>query len=412
MEITITPKKSEGVERLLQVSVPVDAIRAAEDKTARRYASNVRLPGFRQGKAPTAMVRKQFAEQIRQETLESLVREAFETVIEREKLQPISQPHVHDLSFKDGEPLTFELHVEVKPEIALSRIDGFRVKRPVKSVSDDDVASQVEALREQRATWTPVEDRPLPGDMVTVELATADADGVMPDGKEYRLVLGTGQAIAGIEELVMEATPGKTVERMVKWPDDFPDEAQRGKTKLARALLKDVKRKSLPLVDDAFARESGDFEDVAALRKTVRDDLQRHADQDAEAETRGLLLEQILSANSFDVPPSWVSQLVDNYAEAYQVPEAERPKFRTEFRTVAEGQVRRDLVVETLAQRENLAATEKDVDERIAEMARTRGSDPGKLYATLQKAGRIREIERSITEDRVFGWLLSKNQVE
>jgi trigger factor len=412
MEITITPKKAEGVERLLQVSVPVDAIRAAEDKTARRYASNVRLPGFRQGKAPAAMVRKQFAEQIRQETLESLVREAFETVIEREKLQPISQPHVHDLSFKDGEPLTFELHVEVKPEITLSRVEGFRVKRPVKSVSDEDVTTQVDALRDQRATWTPVEDRPLPGDMVTVELATADADGTMPAGKEYRLVLGTGQAIAGIEELVMEATTGKSVERMVKWPDDFPDEAQRGKTKLARALLKDVKRKSVPPLDDAFAREAGDFEDLAALRKTVREDLQRHADQDAEAELRGQLLEQILSANAFDVPPSWVSSLVDNYAEAYQVPEAERAKFRTEFRPVAEGQVRRDLVVETLAQRESLTATEQDVDDKIGEMAKTRGADPGKLYATLQKAGRIRELERSITEDRVFGWLLSKNLVE
>jgi len=412
MEITITPKKTEGVERLLQVSVPVDAIRAAEDKTARRYATNVRLPGFRQGKAPAAMVRKQFAEQIRQETLESLVREAFETVIEREKLQPISQPHVHDLSFKDGEPLTFELHVEVRPEVNLTRVDGFRVKRSTKSVSEEDVTNQVDALRDQRATWTPVEDRPLPGDMVTVELATADADGTMPDGKEYRLVLGTGQAIAGIEELVMEATPGTTVERMVKWPDDFPDETQRGRTKLARALLKDVKRKSVPPLDDAFARETGDFEDLAALRKTVREDLQRHADQDAEAELRGQLLEQILSANAFDVPPSWVSQLIDNYAEAYQVPEAERPKFRTEFRPVAEGQVRRDLVVETLAQRESLTATEKDVDARIGEMATTRGADPGKLYATLQKAGRIREIERSITEDRVFGWLLSKNLVE
>ena len=411
MDITITPKKAEGVERLLQVTVPVKDVEAVEERTARKYATQARLPGFRAGKAPAAMVRKKFAEQIRQETIEAVVREAYEAVLTQEKLQPIAQPHIHDLSFKTGEPLSFELHVEVRPEITLAKLTGFSVARTVKAIGEVEVDAQVEQLRDQRASWSPESGKPMPGDQVTVELGTAGDGGEMGELKEYRLELGTGQAIAGIEELIMEATPGQSVERLVKWPDDFPNEAERGKTKLARALLKEVKRKSMPALDDAFAREAGDFEDLAALRRTVEADLRRHAEMDADAEWRSALLEQLLAANPFDVPNAWVAKLVEGYANMYGIPEGEQGKFAGEFRPLAERQVRRDLVVETLATREQLTATEADIDAKVDEMATTRGTDAGKLYASLEKAGRLRDLERQITEDRVFAWLRERNPV-
>ncbi|MBX6331584.1 MAG: trigger factor [Gemmatimonadaceae bacterium] len=412
MNIAITPKKTEGLERLLEVSVPVEEVRNAEDRAARRYASRVRLPGFRPGKAPAAMVRKRFADAIRQETIETLVQEAFKEVIEREKLELATQPHVHDVKFGDGEPLTFELHLEIRPTIELPRTTGFRVTRTPRVVTDEQVREQIDNLREGRATWTPVDERPAPGDMVTVELATAEEDGTIGQGREYRLVLGSGQAIPGIEEVIMETAPGATTERSVKWPDDFPDEAQRGKSKAVRVTVKDVKRKSLPALDDAFAREVGDFDSLDALTKTVREDLVRHAEREADAEVRQKLVDEIIAANPFDVPPSWVSQLVQAYLEAYQIPEAEHERFRNEFRPMAERQVRRDLVVDTIAKRESLEATEADIDERVAEVAQKRGAEPGQVYASLQKAGRIKELERSITEDKVFKWLMDKNTVE
>src|SRR5215210_211434 len=206
MNIEITPKKSEGLERLLQVSVPVEEVRDAENLAARRYASRVRLPGFRPGKAPAAMVRKRFAAAIRQEALETLVQDAYKEVMERERLQPVAQPHIHDLKFDEGAPLTFELHVEVRPELELARTTGFRVARPPREVTDEMVEEQLEHLREQKATWAPVDGRPGPGDMVTVLLSTADENGDIPEGREYRITLGGGQAIPGIEELIMEAT--------------------------------------------------------------------------------------------------------------------------------------------------------------------------------------------------------------
>ncbi|MBM3908441.1 MAG: trigger factor [Gemmatimonadetes bacterium] len=412
MNIEITSTKSEGAERRIQVAVPGAAVKDAKKRAARRVAQQVRLPGFRIGKAPAAMVEKKFADVIRQEALEAVMREAYQAVIEQEKLKLITQPHAHDVKFGDDDALSFELHCEVQPDIALAHVEGFQVKRPAATVTSDQVKDQIEHVRDARATWAPVEEKPLEGDMVVVLLAMADDAGALPEGKEYRVVLGAGQAIPAIEELLMELAPGGTVERAVRWPDDFPDEAQRGKTKTVRAELKEVKRKAVPALDDAFAREMGDFDSVEALTTAVRTDLEASAVREADAAVRGLLLDEIIGANAFDVPPSWVSNLVQSYAKAYGVPEAEHEKFAAEFRATAERQVRRELVIETLAERERLAATEADVDAKIQEMAEKRGANPGQVYAQLQKANRLREIERGITEDRVFAWLLERNTVE
>src|SRR2546423_5502321 len=174
MQIDIKTKKSEGVERLLEVSVPAATVQEAEERTVRRYASQARLPGFRPGKAPAAMVRKRFKDAIRQQVLETLVQEAFKEVMEREKLDVAAQPHVHDVKFDEGQPLTFELHLEVKPTIDLNKTDGFRVTRSAKPVTDETVAEQIEALRDQKATWAPVDEQPREGDMVKVLLSTPD----------------------------------------------------------------------------------------------------------------------------------------------------------------------------------------------------------------------------------------------
>jgi trigger factor len=412
MDIQITTKKSEGVERLLEVSVPLATVNAEEEKTARRYATSVRLPGFRPGKAPAAMVRKRFKDAIRQQVLETLVQEAFKEVMEREKLDVAAQPHVHDVKFDEGQPLTFELHLEVKPTIALKRTEGFRVTRNAQVVTDETVTEQIEKLRDDKATWAPVEEQPHEGDMVKVLLATPEGAGdEMPEGRPYNLVLGGGQAIPGVEELVMELKPGETKERIVKWPDDFPDETQRGITKNVRVTLHEVKRKSAPPLDDAFAREVGDFDSLDALRVAVRTDLEEHATRDADAQVRQALLDNVAEANPFDVPPSWVSRMIDAYMQAYQIPDEQRQTFAAEFAAVAEKQVRRDMLIDAIAAEHKLTATEKDVDDRVAKVAEQRKTDPGQVYASLQKAGRLPEIERSITEENVFEWLSARNEI-
>jgi trigger factor len=413
MDIQITTKKNEGVERLLEVSIPLATVQSEEEKTARKYATTVRLPGFRPGKAPAAMVKKRFKDAIRQQVIETLVQEAFKEVMEREKLDVAAQPHVHDVKFEENQPLTFELHLEVRPTITLERTEGFSVRRASSEVTDAMVEEQLNTLRDQKAVWAPVEEQPREGDKVRVLLATPDADGgeLPAEGSPYNLELGGGEAIPGVEELVMELKPGETKERLVKWPDDFPEEAQRGTSKTVRVTLQEVKRKSGGALDDAFAREVGDFDSMAALTEAVRKDLQEHATRDADALVRQSLLDQVADANPFQVPPSWVQRMIDAYMQAYQVPAEQREQFAGEFTTVAEKQVRRDMLIDAIAEQHGLTATEKDVDERVATVAEQRATDPGQVYASLQKAGRLPEIERSITEEKVFEWLTSRNEV-
>jgi trigger factor len=411
MDITITPTETTGISRRMQISIPVATVTDYEERAAKKYATQARLPGFRPGKAPAAMVRKRFADAIRQEAIDAMVNEAYREAVEREGLKLATQPHLHDLKAEPGQPVEFELHCEVRPELDLATTSGFALERREAPVNDETVGEQIEKLREQKADWMPVEDKPAPGDMVSVALSTADENGELPPGREYKLVMGGGQAIAGIEELVMEAKPGETIERNVRWPEDFPDESQRGATKLVRVTVNDVKRKSMPALDDTFAREIGDFDNVEALREAVRTDMGDHARREADADIRGQLIEKVVEANPFEVPNSWVRQLIDGYAQMYQVPEAEKERFATEFRAMAERQVRRDLVIDTLAERESLTATPADVDARIEELALAQNANPGQVYAQLQKSGRLTELEREITESRVFAWLLERNPV-
>lgn len=412
MNIAFETKKADGAERLIQVTIPAEEIEAAKQDAARKLAGKVSIPGFRPGKAPAAMVMKRFGDSIKAEALDLAVQEAYRTVLEKEQLKVATQPHVHELKFEDGQPVSFELHLEIRPDVTLTRTSGFKVTRTERVVSDEQVTEQLDALREQRANWAPVEEKPVEGDLVTVMLATAEEDGTIPEGREYKIVLGAGHAIAGIEEVITELAPGGSLERSVKWPDDFPDEAQRGKSKMVRVALTDVKRKSLPDLDDALAREVGDFDTLDALRTAIRNDLIDGARREADADVRGKLLDEIIGANPFDVPPSWVNQLIEGYGKAYQIPDSERERFAAQFRPTAERQVRRDLVVETLAETENLKASEADLDDKVTELAGKRGQNPGQVYATLQKAGRLQELERGITEDKVFSWLLDRNTIE
>src|SRR5437773_8903685 len=140
----------------LAVTVPVEKMREDEDRTTSAYQRRARLPGFRKGKAPAAIVKKHFADDIRQEALQELIRESWKVAVEQESLKPIADPHIHNLKWDAGAPVTFEFHVEVKPDIKLGRLGGSQLKRSVRPVTDAQVTAQLNEVRAQTAPWTPV----------------------------------------------------------------------------------------------------------------------------------------------------------------------------------------------------------------------------------------------------------------
>src|SRR6266849_3771558 len=348
----------------LAVTVPVEQVQEAEARATSAYQQRARLPGFRKGKAPTALVKRQFAEDIRQQTLEDLIRESWKAALAQEALKPIADPHIHNLKWDAGTPVTFEFHVEVKPK-----------------------------------------------DLVQVTIATREGDAVK-DPQPYQLVLGEGRAIPEVEERIMGMLPGETVDATVRFPSDFPEEAKRGQPRDIRITLHEVKRQQLPELDDAFAREVGDFESLEALRKVVREDLEKEAEREADAQVRRDLIEQIVQANRIVAPRPLVERALAVYAQAYSIPEDRWPDFAQEFRPVAEAQVRRDLILDWVVEHHGLRATEAELEQKLQEVAARRGTPVAEVRATLEKAKRLRDLERGLTEEKVFTFLLSQSTVE
>jgi trigger factor len=411
-QITVEKTAEDSASKSLRVTVPVDRVREAEAKALKYYVQRARLPGFRPGKAPAAVVRKRFGDAIRQSVLEEVIRESWETARSNESLKPITDPSIRNLKFEEGSPIEFDLLVEVRPELTLERTGGFRVERKLEAVPEAAVEEQLARVQEQKAAWIPVEGaKPSPGQMVRVEVAPLDEAGA-GTSQPYDLVLGQNQAIPDLEERIMTLLPGEQTDAEVKFPDDHPDESRRGQSRRVRVTLHDVKRQDLPVLDDAFAREVGDFENLDALRAAIRQDLEREAAREADAQVRQALVQQIVEANNVQAPESLVHRLMHNYAEMYQVPQEQLERFEQQFHQVAEAQVRRDLVLDAVVEANALRATEAELDARVAELAASRGVPASQVYGNLQKANRLPELERAITEEKAFAWLLQQSTID
>lgn len=410
-DIEIAVTQSDAASRTLTVTVPVERVKEAETKTARWYGKRAKVPGFRQGKVPEPVVRKKFAEAIRQAVLEDLLRESWERARTEQGIKPVADPRVRILKFEDGQPLSFELTVDVRPELNLSRIEGFKLTRRVKKVTNDLVDAQLLQLREQKAPWVPAEGRAKEGDLVEATITNID-EASEDKGEPVRFVLGQGRALPDLEAQVMQLDPGGTWEGSIRFPDDHPDETRRGQSRKVRVTLHEVKRQAVPDLNDDFAKEAGAFENVAALRAAVREDLEAEAGREADAGLRSELVDQIAAANNVAVPPSLLHRALHAYANAYGVPEEKHHDFEHEFRPVAEAQVRRDLIIEAVADQAGLHVTPAAVDARIAEIAQRRGENPASVRASLEKANRLRELERAITDENVFAHLLGKSTVD
>ena len=409
-EITIEKTGEDAASRSLRITVPVERVRAAESKAVAFYSKRARLPGFRPGKAPAAVVKKRFDQAIKQSVLEEVVREGWEEARTSQSLKPIADPSVRNLKFEEGQPLEFEIVVAVQPEIKLERVGGFSLARPKPVVDDAAVTEQLDKLRERKAAWLPVEGKPAPGHMVRVEVAPIE-DGKVGEAAPYNLVIGQNQAIPDLEERIMTLSAGATAETDVKFPDDHPDEARRGQSRTVRLTLHEVKRQELPALDDAFAREVGEFDSLQALTDAIRADLEADAVRGADQQVRSALVNEIVTANDVPAPESLVHRWLHAYAEMYGVPKEQLPQFEQQFHAIAEMQVKRDLVLDAVIEREGLRTTEAEIDDRISQLAAGRGVSAGEYYQQLQKAGRLGEIERSISEEKAFAWLLGQSTV-
>jgi trigger factor len=404
--------------RRLSITVPAGRVSRTRAAVRQQLAGRVKLPGFRKGHLPLKVIEQRFGPSIEQETLDRLLREAYSEALQSQELQPIAQGRIDNVQYAVDADLTFDVEVEVQPEIRLERTTGFVVERPRTEITDEDVDRVLERLREERALWRPLEEgSPTPGQQVTVELTNLDEEGSSP--RPYRFVVGEGEAIPEVEEAIVSLGVGEEGDFEVRFPDDFPEEARRGESQRLHIRLTGRADREMPELDDAFAASVGDFETLEELRARVREDLIADTGRRAEAEVRGQLVSQIVEASPFELPPSMVARYLDHMTghgredgHEHSPEEEERiSRMRELLLPQAEFALRRHLVVERLADDAGLRATQDDIDERVEALAEKHGVSPREAWLELERSGQLQALEAEITEDKVFEHLIASNTV-
>ncbi|MDX1492716.1 MAG: trigger factor [Longimicrobiales bacterium] len=412
--LQISVEEEERWRRRMSVTVPASVVQAEERKAAQQLASRANLKGFRKGKVPTKVIESRFGGTLRQEALDKLIGAAYREALAVEELRPISEGEIEQLDYQPEQDLTFAIAFDVEPTFELERIGGFAVERTVQPVTDAQIDEVLGRIQEQNGVWQPVEEgTPTVKDLVSVRITKLDDDGEPEDeGREYDLVVGQGDAIPDIEQAIQTLQPGESGDFDIAFPDDFPDESRRGDSERVRIELESLRTMDLPELDDDLARQVGDFETLDELKARIREDMEKEAAQQADATVRGRLLDLIIEANPFEVPESMTRRYADGLiGDQQNVPEEQLAQFREQIRPQAERAVKRILVIERIAELQGLAATEDDIDDRVEEIAEANNTDVAKVYAQLQKSGRLEALERELTEKAVFDFLFEQSEI-
>lgn len=413
--LQVSVQEQERWRRRMSVTIPAAVVREEEQRTAKHFASQARLKGFRKGRVPTRVIESRFGGALRKEALDKLIQEAYRQAIASERLQPISEGQIEDVHYEPEQDLKFEVAFDVQPVIELARLGGFSVKRPPAEVNEEHVTQVLERIREQNGAWRLADaGKPVDGDYVSVKTLRLDGKGAEP--RDYDFVLGKGDAIPDIEAAIktLEVGGGGPAEAEfdVRFPEDLPDESRRGTSERIRLTLVSRRTLDLPPMDDSLARQVGEFETLAELTAKVREDLEKEAGHRADSVVRTQLLEFVVEANPFEVPASMVDRYLDTIlGEPKDVPADKLAEARGQIRPEAERAVKRILALDRIADARGLAATEDEIDKRVEEIATANSTTPAKVYASLQKAGRIDTIERELTEKKVFDFLKAQSEI-
>jgi trigger factor len=412
-EIKISIESPATWSRRLTITVPAERLEQEKQTTARRLAQKVKLPGFRKGKVPATVLERRFGQAIEQETVERVINEAYREAVQREKLQPITQAAIENIDYSAGSDLTFAVDFDVRPEVELNRLGGFRVQRQVPVVGDEAVDRVIQRLREQHATWQPLtEETPVLGDMGVVEITPIE-DGTAGSPRRYQIFLGEGQVRPEIEERIRTLKAGEQGEFDIDLPENADDPNSGYRTHHLRVHLVEARRPQFPEVTDDFVKGLGDFTTVADLRERVRGDLEKEAESQSNQDARRQLIDQILQANPFEVPDS----MVDRYLEQMIRPrkgdeETKIAELRHAARPAAEQALRRMMIIDRVAEIEGLEATPDELDSRYEELGGRYGRSAREIRAQLKKEGREHEVEETLTEEKVFRYLESLSTIE
>ena len=414
-------------KRELTIEVPADVVKSETDQLITRYTKVARIPGFRKGKVPPGVIRQRFADDIRSEIVEQLVPKYFREEAQRQGLVPVSQPRVTDLHLHDGEPLKFTAQFEVFPEFKVAPYDDIRVGTIETNVTEEEVERALDNLRQQHATYTPAEeDRGLQdSDYGVVSFKGTykeDAEAKPVEVEEIMVEIGGENTIPEFTENLRGAKPGETRTFDVKYAEDFSDKRLAGKIISYEVNVKGIKHKSVPELNDDFAKElSADFNSVEDLRNRLRENMKAEKQHEAEQQGKDKIVEELAKRNDFPIPDSMLDQQIDLRlerglralaAQGLKTEDMKKMDFgrlRSGQRDAALREVKASLILEQIADNEKIEVSDEELDREIEIMALQAKQPLEKVKARLTEDGGLDRIRHRLRNEKALDFLYRKS---
>lgn len=425
--VSVSSVETSPVVRTLEIEVSPERVAKAFERAYRELAKSVRVRGFRPGKAPRSVLERLYGASLAEEIERQLVGETLPEAVEESGVVPVAEPTVDAQPPRAGEGFRYRAHVEVKPAFELPELEGLPARRPKVWVTDEDVEQELETLRERRAT---LEDEPEGAEAATGHVVVIDYEGRV-DGEPFEggkaegatLEIGAGRAIPGFEAQLEGARAGEQRTLRVTFPEDYPATELAGKEAEFSVTVQAVRRRERPALDDAFAKQvDAELEGIDALRQKVREELTSRRERASAEEARRTLLDALLERTPFEVPPGMVERrLAQRIQMAHQqlrgaMPEEELHRrlaeWREAWRDQAEREVRETLVLEKVAEVEELPVSDEEVEARLASMAREQGLDPQRLRKAYEERDLLDGLRARLREEKAVERLLADAHVE
>ena len=406
------------LERRMQVQVPAERVNQEIATRLKELSRTARLKGFRPGKAPITVIRRQFGQQVHREVIGELMQSSFAEAVTQNQLTPAGSPRIEPKSVAEGQDLTYVATFEVLPEVALKSVDTLSIERLTADVTDSDVDAMIERLRKQQMKYTAVERPAADGDKVTVDFL-GSIDGTPFEGgkgENTPIVLGEGRMLAQLEQGLAGASAGETRDIGVDFPSDYRATELAGKHAQFKVDVKSVEEPSLPALDEAFCAAFGVTEGgVAKLREDVAANMRRELDQTLRNRNKAAVMDKLYEANPIDVPNALLeSQIREMQIETMrrtgakdvsQAPPRE-PLIEPARRRVALG-----LLINEILRREKIVLDPARSNARLDEMVGAYGDPAALKRAYLQNAEAMRQVESLALEDQVMDFILEHAQI-
>jgi trigger factor len=403
--VNVTLKIEPNCKRILEIEVPEAEVSSEFEKQYNLFRANANIAGFRPGKAPMDLVKKRYGDSIKAEVLEELVGKAVEEAITKENLFPISRPKVSDMQFEDGKPLTFRAEMEIKPEFKLDGYKGFEIKRAVRETSDNEVDTYLKNLHNRAAEYLPVERKCHDDDLLIVDLIRKSD---VPDGpKEEKTENVEIELGAEDKDGLRGSSIGEMKEIEVTYPENYGEKSLAGYKVKYLVVVKEVKEKKLPPLDDEFAKRFPNTADLAALKTSIKDLLIKKANDDADLIVRNDIIKNIVEANKFEVPESMVENylksVTDDFKKRYK--DVDELKLRQSYRPIGENSLRWQFIYYEIARTEKLKVGEEDRAEWVKDFAKAYNVTEEQARESLGKARKLDDIDDSILEQKVLDFI-------